>query len=198
MTTALTPDQVADAMPFARALGVEIDAAAPEEVTVHLDDGRGHAVSDAVVMLIPDAAPAAASAPPAPATHVVDQRDETFVPYVQLLRPGDEVVFRNSDSTRHHVYSFAAIRTFEFVLRPGESSPALVMDKSGIAAVGCNIHDHMITYLFVSAVPAIALSGGDGNATIAHLAPGRYTARATWVSADGHRQSASFGFRLTR
>jgi plastocyanin len=146
------------------------------EVTVHLDDGRGHAVSDAVVMLIPDAAPAAASAPPAPATHVVDQRDETFVPYVQLLRPGDEVVFRNSDSTRHHVYSFAAIRTFEFVLRPGESSPALVMDKSGIAAVGCNIHDHMITYLFVSAVPAIALSGGDGNATIGHLAPGRYTA----------------------
>jgi methionine-rich copper-binding protein CopC len=31
-----------------------------------------------------------------------------------------------------------------------------------------------------------------------NLAPGRYTARVTWVSADGHRQSASFGFRLTR
>ncbi|MWA07091.1 hotdog fold thioesterase [Actinomadura sp. LD22] len=37
MTTALTPDQIDDAMPFARALGVEIDAAAPEEVTGHLD-----------------------------------------------------------------------------------------------------------------------------------------------------------------
>lgn len=146
------------------------------EVTIHLNDGRGHAVSDAVVMLIPDAAPAT-PAPPPPATHIVDQRNETFVPYVQLLRPGDKVVFRNSDSTRHHVYSFAAIRTFEFVLRPGESSPALDMDKSGIAAVGCNIHDHMITYLFVSAVPAIALSSHDGDATIGHLAPGRYTAR---------------------
>lgn len=31
-----------------------------------------------------------------------------------------------------------------------------------------------------------------------NLVPGRYTARVTWVSADGHRQSASFGFRLKR
>jgi 1,4-dihydroxy-2-naphthoyl-CoA hydrolase len=37
MTTGLTPDQITDAMPFARTLGVEIDAAAPEEVTGHLD-----------------------------------------------------------------------------------------------------------------------------------------------------------------
>ena len=32
----------------------------------------------------------------------------------------------------------------------------------------------------------------------AGLAPGRYTARVTWVAADGHRQSDSFQFRLTR
>ena len=146
------------------------------EVIVHLDDGHGHAASDAVVMLIPEGAPTTLPTPP-PATHFVDQRDETFVPYVQLLRPGDKVVFRNSDKTRHHVYSFAAIKTFEFVLRPGESSPALVMDNSGIAAVGCNIHDHMISYLFVSAAPAIALSSHDGDVTLSHLAPGRYTAR---------------------
>ncbi|GAA2169330.1 PaaI family thioesterase [Actinomadura napierensis] len=37
MTTELTPDQITDAMPFARALGVEIDEAAPEEVAGHLD-----------------------------------------------------------------------------------------------------------------------------------------------------------------
>jgi uncharacterized protein (TIGR00369 family) len=37
MTAGITPDQLTDAMPFARALGVEIDAAGPEEVTGHLD-----------------------------------------------------------------------------------------------------------------------------------------------------------------
>jgi uncharacterized protein (TIGR00369 family) len=37
MTTGLTPDQLTDAMPFARALGMEIDTAGPEEVTGHLE-----------------------------------------------------------------------------------------------------------------------------------------------------------------
>jgi plastocyanin len=146
------------------------------EVVVHLSDGQGHPVNDAVVMLTPDTGAAAKSPVGPSATYIIDQRDETFIPYVQVLRPGDKVVFRNSDSTRHHVYSFASIKTFEFVLHPGESSPVLSMDQAGVAAVGCNIHDHMVTYLFVSAVPAIAMSGHDGSATLGPLAPGRYTA----------------------
>ncbi|MBO2447542.1 PaaI family thioesterase [Actinomadura barringtoniae] len=36
MTTEMTPDQLVDAMPFARALGVRIDSAGPEEVTGRL------------------------------------------------------------------------------------------------------------------------------------------------------------------
>jgi plastocyanin len=145
------------------------------QLVVHLDDGHGHAAADAVVWLTSPAPSDAATTSMPPVTRVIDQRMETFVPYVQLLHPGDKVVFRNSDSTRHHVYSFASIRTFEFVLRPGESSPALEMDKPGIAAVGCNIHDHMITYLFVSTTAAISISGVDGTVTLDHLAPGPYT-----------------------
>jgi methionine-rich copper-binding protein CopC len=30
------------------------------------------------------------------------------------------------------------------------------------------------------------------------LAAGKYTARVSWTAADGHRQEASFGFRLVR
>lgn len=135
-------------------------------------------VSDAVVTLSPVAPKAAAgqSREP-PTTHIIDQRHETFLPYVQVFRPGDKVVFRNSDTTRHHVYSFSEIKAFEFVLRPGESSPPLVLDKEGIAAVGCNIHDHMVTYLFVSSAAAIAMSDQSGLATFGHLAPGRYSVR---------------------
>ncbi|MEO5812203.1 MAG: methylamine utilization protein [Rhodanobacter sp.] len=146
-------------------------------VIVRLVDGNAQAVSDAVVMLTPDSAVAVTATPKPSATYFIDQRHETFIPYVQLLRPGDKVVFRNSDSTRHHAYSFAPIKTFELVLRPGESSPPISMDKTGIVAVGCNIHDHMITYLFVSAVPAVAMSGQDGVATIENVEPGNYTAR---------------------
>ncbi|MFD0689454.1 PaaI family thioesterase [Actinomadura fibrosa] len=37
MNAGPTPDQIADAMPFARALGIVLDAAAPDAVTGHLD-----------------------------------------------------------------------------------------------------------------------------------------------------------------
>ncbi len=76
------------------------------DLTVQIDDGHGHPAGDAVVTLRSDNAQRADVR--APETKIVDQRDETFIPYVEIFRPGDSVVFRNSDTTRHHVYSFAA------------------------------------------------------------------------------------------
>ncbi|MEU5882617.1 PaaI family thioesterase [Spirillospora sp. NPDC047279] len=49
MTTELTPDQLVDAMPFARALGVEIDAAAPEEVSGRLAWEPGRCTSGGIM-----------------------------------------------------------------------------------------------------------------------------------------------------
>ncbi|MHA6205891.1 methylamine utilization protein [Dyella soli] len=143
------------------------------DLLVHVADEAHRPVSDAVITLTSELAPAARHA--APAVKTIDQKNETFLPYVQVLRPGDMAVFRNSDTTRHHVYSFSPVKSFEFVLRPGESSPPLTLERVGIAAVGCNIHDHMITYLYVSDADSIAVSGVDGHATLTDLAPGRYT-----------------------
>ena len=142
------------------------------QLVVRVSDTGGHAVGDAVVTLTP-ATPVPAAAV-APVTRYVDQRDETFIPYVQVVRPGDRVVFRNSDGTRHHVYSFYEAKAFEFLLRPGESSPPLTLDKPGLIAVGCNIHDHMIAYLFVSPEPA-QVTPSQGQVTFDHLPPGNYT-----------------------
>jgi plastocyanin len=142
-------------------------------LSVHVGDKGGRPVADAVI-----AVTGAEPAPrPAPATRTIDQKDETFVPYVEIFHPGDKVVFRNSDSTRHHVYSFAPVKAFEFVLAPGQSSEPLVLDQAGTAAVGCNIHDHMITYLYVSDAPWLARTDAQGDAQIADLPPGAYTAR---------------------
>jgi len=147
------------------------------QLVVQVVDARAHPVGDAVVTItaqMPAAPPPAAAAAHALALHYVDQKDETFIPYVQVLRPGDRVVFRNSDDTRHHVYSFAPTKAFEFMLRPGDSSPPLAFDQPGIVAVGCNIHDHMIAYLVVSADPA-RVTGAQGRALFDALPPGNYT-----------------------
>jgi plastocyanin len=146
---------------------------------VRIADQRGAAVADAVVALTPHAGGETPLLPPPPAArvHFIDQKDETFAPYLEVFRPGDSVVFRNSDRTRHHVYSFAPARQFEFMLAPGESSQPLRLDKPGVIATGCNIHDQMITYLYVTDAPVVAQSDKTGRAHIDGLPLGSYEVR---------------------
>ena len=189
-------------------LAGSVGAVCAGELTVRVVDTQARVVNDAVVTLSVEA-PTTAIAPTS-TIHYVDQRDETFVPYVQVLRPGDRVVFRNSDHTRHHAYSFSPVKTFEFMLRPGESSPALALEKTGIVAIGCNIHDHMIAYLVVSGERAQVTT--QGRAQFDQLPAGRYTvhvwhpqlrpghappdAVAIVAAAGGATQSLSFTLQL--
>jgi plastocyanin len=147
-----------------------LDAA---ELDVRVSTAKGAPVADAIVSVLPrDSVAGAPDA--APATKIIDQKDETFIPYVEIFRPGDSVVFRNSDQTRHHVYSFAPARQFEFVLTSGQSSPPLRLEHAGVVAVGCNIHDRMITYLYIGDAPWMTRSGADGRAKIDALPAGDY------------------------
>ncbi len=52
-----------------------------------------------------------------------------------------------------------------------------MLERAGIAAVGCNIHDHMITYLYVSAAPWVAKTGEDGRARFDALPAGIYAVK---------------------
>lgn len=147
------------------------------ELSVHVVDDHGKPVADAVVTVLQDGT---ASGQPskgvhAPTTRFIDQKSLTFIPYIEVFRPGDSVVFRNSDKTRHHVYSFSPIKTFEFMLVPGQSSPPLLLDKNGVIAVGCNIHDQMITYMVVSDAPWIAQSTANGQVAFHDLPAGAYS-----------------------
>ena len=133
-------------------------------LTVSVVDGQGRRMSNAVVSLVPNEMsrmPAANTV--LAATQTIDQRNEMFIPLVSIIPAGGSVLFTNSDHTMHHVYSFAPIRQFEFVLNTGEKSSAIRFDRAGIAAVGCNIHDQMITYVYVTDSPWTALTGADGT-----------------------------------
>ena len=134
------------------------------EVIVDVVNSAGHPVQDAVVTLTPDE-PVSPSAkiPGPPKNAVIDQRNETFVPLVTVLPQGGRLIFRNSDTVLHHVYSFSQIKQFQFVLSPGAVSTPVIFDKTGLAAIGCNIHDHMIAYVVASASPWAAISDRDGK-----------------------------------
>jgi plastocyanin len=154
--------------------------AAAAELEVRVADRRGTPVADAVVTVVVRGAGAAAprrETPRPSPPRLIDQKGLAFVPYVEVFRPGDEVAYRNSDKLRHHVYSFSPIKAFEFVLAPGASSAPLKLERSGVVAVGCNIHDGMINYLYISDAPWAARTDARGVVAFDGLPAGAYDVR---------------------
>lgn len=150
-------------------------AADAAQLAVTVADRHDKPIADAVVSLVrrDGNGPRVGAA----ATRTVDQKDLTFLPYVEVFRPGDTVVFHNSDHTRHHVYSFSPAKTFEYVIAPQQATPPLKLDRTGVIAVGCNIHDNMISYLYVSDAPWIARTDASGRVQFADLPAGAYDVR---------------------
>jgi plastocyanin len=138
--------------------------AATVDVTVTGTDGKP--AEDAVVEITP--ADAAALLPPSrvPQEGIIDQRMEMFIPLVTIVRKGGHVIFTNNDTTMHQVYSFSAIKQFAFEIDQGQHSAPVVFDLTGVAAIGCNIHDQMITYVYVAATPWVAMTDAHGRAVI--------------------------------
>lgn len=107
----------------------------------------------------------------------MDQINQEFVPGVLLVLIGSSVDFPNKDNIRHQVYSFSPARQFELPLYAGTPVKPIVFDKPGVVVLGCNIHDWMIAYIYVSESPYFAKTGPDGRAQLRELPPRQYTVR---------------------
>lgn len=163
-------------------------AARAAEVAFIVTDQTGRPVADAVVSLAKaESRKRLANTADNASRAVIDQQNMAFAPLVSVVRRGGAVEFTNDDRVRHHVYSFAPVKRFEFVLNPGETSRVLKFAESGVAAIGCNIHDNMLAYVYVTDAPWSAVTDAEGRATIAGVAEGGLVARA-WhprLTADG-------------
>lgn len=84
-------------------------------------------------------------------THIMDQIHSQFVPHVLAIRAGDLVEFPNSDNIRHHVYSFSEAKPFEIRLYANKPEAPVNFATPGLVVLGCNIHDQMLGYIYVSA-----------------------------------------------
>jgi hypothetical protein len=90
---------------------------------------------------------------------------------------GSRVRFPNHDSVRHQVYSFSAAKKFELPLYSGGAAPTVAFDTPGVVALGCNIHDWMVGYVYVSETPYFAKTDKDGTALLKDLPAGDYNVR---------------------
>jgi plastocyanin len=141
---------------------VLIGSAAAEKTTFVVTDSAGKPVKDAVVMV------AGTSAGPIKFSWPLEMKQENlaFDPFVLIVPVGAEVKFPNLDRVRHHVYSFSKGNKFELKLYGKEEARSVKLEKAGIAAIGCNIHDTMVAYIRVVDTPYAAKTGSDGMVTL--------------------------------
>lgn len=146
-------------------------AAHAADVDATIADGKGQPLADAILYFMP-------SQPVPPAAKqkhvIIDQVDKEFVPRVTVVQTGTPVDFPNHDNIRHQVYSFSPAKTFELKLYSGRPSAPVVFDRSGVAVLGCNIHDHMIAWVLSVDTPFFTRSDANGRARLSDLPSGQY------------------------
>ncbi len=117
---------------------------------------------------------------------IMDQIDRRFQPLVVSARKGQLINFPNQDNIRHHVYSFSPAKTFSTELYADEPIEPILLDNAGIVVLGCNIHDSMVGYVFVSAWQDVATSDESGVIHFSQLPahPDFVTLWHPWINAS--------------
>jgi len=109
-----------------------------------------------------------------PTAGVLDQVDRQFVPNVLVIPVGSQLVFPNSDSVSHQVYSFSPAKKFQLPLYRGKPYPPVLFDREGVVTLGCNIHDQMRAYVYVVEAQYFGRTDASGAWSVADVEPGEY------------------------
>jgi plastocyanin len=145
------------------------------EIAVSVTDQQGRPVAEAVLVAVP--VDGNMRPPQRPRDGSIDQVDKEFFPRVTVVPVGASVTFPNHDDVRHQVYSFSPAKRFELPLYAGVPAQPVVFDKPGVVVLGCNIHDWMVGYVYVSESAFFAKTGKDGKAVLAELPARAYVVR---------------------
>jgi plastocyanin len=141
------------------------------EFSIIVKSPSGQAVKDAVITLTAKNTKQLKKS----VTYVVDQINKTYVPHVKIIPAGSNISFPNKDDIRHHVYSFSEAKKFELPLYEGTPTKPIAFNKAGVVVLGCNIHDWMRAYIFISDTPYHGLTKQSGQVTIKNIPKGIYT-----------------------
>jgi plastocyanin len=143
------------------------------ELTVTVIDPSGHGVADVVVVVAP-AKPAAPPETPTSTAAIMDQRNLAFSPRILVVRVGTSVEFPNNDTVSHQVYSFSSAKKFQLPLYKGQLHPPVTFDRTGLVVLGCNIHDQMVGYIYVTDAPFFGKTDPAGTLRVPGLSTGEY------------------------
>lgn len=158
-------------------------AARPEGVSGHAPAATQGIPS--VVALAPVGG-AQAAAPPEAA--VLDQLSLSFMPKALMVRAGQTVEFKNSETLAHNVHvTFIDDESSVLIadMDPG-SSTHTVLGREGGYDVTCDVHPGMRAFVFVTSAPYATFAAIDGTFMIPDVPDGAY-AVTVWSATPGLR-----------
>ncbi len=143
-------------------------------------------------------APAGASVSPAPADEVIfDQKNCKFLPHALLVRSGQKMLIKTSDTVAHNTHTFPK-RNSAFSQTIPEKGVPFTYPKAEAEPieVKCDFHTWMIAYHFPIDHQFAALSGADGSFEIKDLPAGEHKFRVWHEGCDGKYLSRSFSVTI--
>jgi len=109
----------------------------------------------------------------------LDQRHQTFVPFVLAITAGTTVEFPNNDRTYHNVFSYSKAARFDLGRYGKGHTKSWRFDRPGVVRVFCDIHSHMSAFILVFAHRYFTVTGPAGHYRIPDVPGGSYTL-AVW------------------
>jgi len=140
--------------------------------------------------------PPAGNYPPPAAAHMLDQQGCKYTPHVSGIQVGQKLDIRNDDDTLHNVHALPAVNSQFNEGQPVKGMIATkTLDKPELTPfkIKCDVHGWMKSYMAVMPHPFYAVSGMNGQFTIANLPPGTYTLVAWHEKYGQQEQSITVG-----
>lgn len=109
---------------------------------------------------------------------IMQQLEQQFVPHVLAVSKRSVVEFPDSDTVKHHVYSFSPVKTFEIAIYKQSVSREITLEQAGVVELGCNIHDWMLGYIYVAQSPVFTQTDVSGQARFAEPVAGVFSNQA--------------------
>jgi len=110
----------------------------------------------------------------------LEQKNESFVPYVLPVITGTIVDFPNRDRTFHNVFSLSKAQRFDLGRYAAGRFKSVRFDHAGVVRVFCDIHSHMNAFILVFAHRFFAATDESGAYRIDNVPPGTYNL-AVWT-----------------